>query len=104
MSSQTWLSSTAIFTLASGLVAFGAVAQDLDEVTFGTNWKAQAEHGGYYQAVATGIYEEYGLDVTIRPGGPQVNHPQLLAAGQIDFNMGRPCSAPSTTSRTTCRW
>jgi len=88
MSSQTWLSSTAIFTLTSGLVAFGAVAQDLDEVTFGTNWKAQAEHGGYYQAVATGIYEEHGLDVTIRPGGPQVNHPQLLAAGQIDFNMG----------------
>ena len=88
MSSQTWLSSTAIGTLASGLIAFGAVAQDLDEVTFGTNWKAQAEHGGYYQAVATGIYEEHGLDVTIRPGGPQVNHPQLLAAGQIDFNMG----------------
>ncbi len=60
----------------------------LDEVTFGTNWKAQAEHGGYYQAVATGIYERYGLDVTIRPGGPQVNHSQLLAAGRIDFNMG----------------
>jgi NitT/TauT family transport system substrate-binding protein len=83
-----WLRSTAVFTLATGLTAFGAVAQDLDEATFGTNWKAQAEHGGYYQAVATGIYEEHGLDVTIRPGGPQVNHPQLLAAGQIDFNMG----------------
>ena len=63
-------------------------AAALDEVTFGTNWKAQAEHGGYYQAVATGIYEDYGLDVTIRPGGPQVNHGQLLAAGRIDFNMG----------------
>ncbi len=60
----------------------------LDKVTFGTNWKAQAEHGGYYQAVAEGIYERHGLDVTVRQGGPQVNHSQLLAAGRIDFNMG----------------
>jgi len=60
----------------------------LDKVTFGTNWKAQAEHGGYYQAVADGTYAKHGLDVTIRPGGPQVNHSQLLAAGKIDFNMG----------------
>ncbi len=72
-------------TLASAL---GGEAVALDEVSFGTNWKAQGEHGGYYQAVATGIYERYGLDVTIRPGGPQVNHRQLLAAGRIDFNMG----------------
>ena len=63
-----------------------AAAQD--KLTLGTNWKAQAEHGGFYQAVAAGIYKKYGLDVTIRMGGPQVNHPQLLAAGAIDFNMG----------------
>ncbi len=69
-------------------VGLAGPATALDEVTFGTNWKAQAEHGGYYQAVAEGIYERYGLDVTIRPGGPQVNHTQLLAAGRIDFNMG----------------
>ena len=70
-------------TLACGLIGMAGTAQALDEVTFGTNWKAQAEHGGFYQAVATGIYEKHGLDVTIRPGGPQVNHAQLLAAGQI---------------------
>jgi NitT/TauT family transport system substrate-binding protein len=75
------LSALALISLAGG-------AQALDQVTFGTNWKAQAEHGGFYQAVATGIYEKHGLEVTIRPGGPQVNHAQLLAAGQIDFNMG----------------
>ena len=74
--------------LALGLMTVTGAAQALDQVTFGTNWKAQAEHGGFYQAVATGIYEKYGLEVTIRPGGPQVNHAQLLAAGQIDFNMG----------------
>jgi NitT/TauT family transport system substrate-binding protein len=74
--------------LAIGLTTMAHSAQALDEVTFGTNWKAQAEHGGFYQAVAEGIYERYGLDVTIRPGGPQVNHSQLLAAGTIDFNMG----------------
>ena len=79
---RTWI-------LAIALGVGGATpAAALDQVTFGTNWKAQAEHGGYYQAVAEGIYERYGLDVTIRPGGPQVNHPQLLAAGRIDFNMG----------------
>lgn len=70
------------------MLGAAAEAQALDQVTFGTNWKAQAEHGGYYQAVAEGIYEKYGLDVTIRQGGPQVNHSQLLAAGRIDFNMG----------------
>ncbi|HEX5078809.1 MAG TPA: ABC transporter substrate-binding protein [Geminicoccaceae bacterium] len=74
--------------LAIGLMTLAGTAQALDEVTFGTNWKAQAEHGGFYQAVADGTYEKYGLEVTIRPGGPQVNHSQLLAAGKIDFNMG----------------
>jgi len=57
-----------------------------DKVTFGTDWKAEAEHGGYYQAIATGIYKKHGLDVTLRQGGPQVNHAQLLAAGRLDFN------------------
>ena len=54
---------------------------------FGTDWKAEAEHGGYYQAIATGIYRQHGLDVTLRQGGPQVNHAQLLAAGRLDFNL-----------------
>lgn len=63
-------------------------SETLESVTFGTSWFAQAEHGGFYQAVATGIYKEYGLDVTIRMGGPQVNGGQLLMAGTTDFNMG----------------
>src|SRR5215510_16265157 len=86
------------FLAASAAAAVGSVAarrparaQSLEKLTFGTNWKAQAEHGGYYQAVATGIYKKLGLDVTIRMGGPQINHPQLLAAGTIDFNMGSNC-------------
>jgi NitT/TauT family transport system substrate-binding protein len=58
-----------------------------ESVTFGTDWKAEAEHGGYYQAIAAGIYKRYGLEVTLRPGGPQVNHAQLLAAGVLDFNI-----------------
>ncbi|HMB86060.1 MAG TPA: ABC transporter substrate-binding protein [Methylomirabilota bacterium] len=73
-------------TLAFLLTTPAAGAED--KITFGTNWKAQAEHGGFYQAVATGLYRKAGLDVTIRMGGPQVNHPQLLAAGVIDFNIG----------------
>ena len=68
------------------LVASAVSATADDKVTFGTDWKAEAEHGGYYQAIATGIYKKHGLDVTLRPGGPQVNHAQLLAAGRLDFN------------------
>jgi NitT/TauT family transport system substrate-binding protein len=49
--------------LAIGLSTVAGTAHALDEVTFGTNWRAQAEHGGFYQAVADGIYEKYGLNV-----------------------------------------
>ena len=70
----------------AALIATPALA--LDEVKFGTNWVAQAEHGGYYQAVADGTYEACGLKVTIEPGGPQVNNRALLLAGKIDFHMG----------------
>ena len=51
------------------------------------DWKAEAEYGGFYQAVANGIYAKHGLDVTIQEGGPQVNHTQLLLAGRLDFNI-----------------
>ena len=57
-------------------------------MTFGTNWVAQPEHGGFYQSVADGTYEACGLEVEILPGGPQVNNRALLLAGKIDFNMG----------------
>lgn len=71
--------------LLAALIAAPAFAQD--KVTFATNWKAQAAHGGFYQAVADGTYRQYGLDVTIQPGGPQVNNRPLLPAGRIDFLM-----------------
>jgi NitT/TauT family transport system substrate-binding protein len=69
------------------LLLMAPAAQANDKVTFGLDWKAEAEYGGYYQAVATGIYAKHGLDVTIREGGPQVNHTQLLLAGRLDFNI-----------------
>jgi NitT/TauT family transport system substrate-binding protein len=78
----------AALALAAGLSLAASHASALDKVTFGTDWKAEAEYGGFYQAVAAGIYAKHGLDVTLRQGGPQVNHTQLLAAGQIDFNIG----------------
>ncbi len=62
-------------------------AQTLDKVSFGTNWVAEAEHGGFFQAVADGTYRKYGLDVTIVPGGPNENNRMLLIAGKIDFFM-----------------
>ncbi|MDR6291903.1 NitT/TauT family transport system substrate-binding protein [Inquilinus ginsengisoli] len=72
--------------LMAGLAATSAFA--LDKVTFGTNWLAQAEHGGYYQAVADGTYAKFGLEVTIAMGGPQAANRARLVAGQIDFYMG----------------
>jgi NitT/TauT family transport system substrate-binding protein len=62
-----------------------ALAQTLDKVSFATNWVAEAEHGGFYQALADGTYRNYGLDVTIVSGGPQVNNRILLPVGKIDF-------------------
>ena len=67
-------------------VAAGAAKAD-DAVTIGTDWRAEAEHGGIYQALATGIYKKYHLDVTIRQGGPNLNQAQLLAAGSYDFSV-----------------
>jgi NitT/TauT family transport system substrate-binding protein len=74
------------FAMIGVLAGATTPARALDEVTFGTDWQAEAEHGGYYQALATGIFEKYGLKVTLRQGGPQVNHTQLLAAGRLDFD------------------
>jgi len=81
---RTAMLATAVLALAVVALATAARAES---VSFGTDWKAEAEHGGYYQALATGIYKKYGLDVTLRQGGPQVNHAQLLAAGILDFNL-----------------
>ena len=68
--------------------AAAAPAQAQDKFTYMTNWYAQAEHGGFYQAVAEGSYQKHGLDVTIKMGGPQVNITQMMAAGQADCIMG----------------
>lgn len=81
-------------SLSTGLAAAlsaglgGAALADATKVSFGTNWVAEAEHGGFYQAVADGTYAACGLDVTIVPGGPQVNNQAQLLAGKIDFYMG----------------
>src|SRR6201988_2353479 len=81
------LTRRAFTTAALSAFAAPAYAQQLDKVSFGTNWVAEAEHGGFYQAVADRTYRKYGLDVTIVPGGPQVNNPLVLLSGKIDFFM-----------------
>ena len=73
--------------LALALALASASAQALDKVSFGTNWLAEAEHGGFYQALADGTYRHHGLDVTIVPGGPNVNNRILLPVGKLDFYM-----------------
>ena len=69
------------------LAALPPLAAAQEKIVFATDWLAQAEHGGFYQAVAEGLYKKHGLDVTIKMGGPQVNGLQLLAANQIDVAM-----------------
>ena len=77
--------------LCAGLLSLTAAEAQtpaaLDKVSFGTNWVAEAEHGGFYQAVADGTYRKYGLDVTIVSGGPNVNNRILLPVGKLDFFM-----------------
>ena len=75
-------------TLFIATLGAAASAQAQEKFSYTTNWYAQAEHGGFYQAVAYGLYRREGLDVTIRMGGPQVNIMQLMAAGQTDCVMG----------------
>jgi NitT/TauT family transport system substrate-binding protein len=77
------------FALGS-LLLLQVPAQAADKVTYGTNWLAQAEHGGFYQAIADGTYAKYGLEVTIVQGGPNAANSALLKAGKIDFYMGGP--------------
>jgi NitT/TauT family transport system substrate-binding protein len=80
--------SRALLACAVLLASASAAAQPLTKVVFITNWYAQAEHGGFYQALAEGIYQRHGLDVEVRMGGPQINVMQLLLAGQADLVMG----------------
>jgi NitT/TauT family transport system substrate-binding protein len=75
------------FLLVACASVLPARAETLDKVSFGTNWVAEAEHGGFFQAVADGTYKRYGLDVTIVPGGPNENNRMLLIAGKLDFFM-----------------
>jgi len=81
--------SRSILAALAVLAAFVAPrAQALDKISFATNWLAEAEHGGFYQAVADGTYAKYGLEVKIVPGGPQANNRLLLVSGKVDFFMG----------------
>src|SRR6185437_5074348 len=73
--------------IAAGILAGPVKAQTLDKVSFGTNWLPEAEHGGFFQALADGTYKKYGLDVTIVPGGPNNNNRIQLIAGKLDFFM-----------------
>ncbi len=74
--------------LAMAVLGWGtAVGRAQDKISFGTDWLAEAEYGGYYQALATGIYRSHGLDVSIRQGGPSVNQTQLLLAGRLDVTI-----------------
>lgn len=85
---STSIKSLAAFSALAISAAFSTSAFSQEKVTFGTNWLAQAEHGGFYQSVADGTYAACGLDVTIAPGGPQVNNRALMLANKIQFHMG----------------
>jgi NitT/TauT family transport system substrate-binding protein len=78
----------AVLAAFAGCVGLAEPGLALDKVTFGTNWLADPEAGGFYQALADGTYEKYGLDVTIIPGGPQSNGGLALLFGKLDFFMG----------------
>jgi NitT/TauT family transport system substrate-binding protein len=76
-----------VLGVLTAVSSVSAAAQTLDKVSFGTNWVAQAEHGGFFQAVADGTYKTYGLDVTIVSGGPNINNRILMISAKLDFFM-----------------
>jgi NitT/TauT family transport system substrate-binding protein len=76
-----------IATALAACVLVSTQARAADKVTFGLDWVAEPEYGGYYQALATGIYKTYGLDVSIVEGGPQVNNAELLVEGKLTFDI-----------------
>ena len=79
------MKTTLIASVTATLIATASWAGD--KVVLGTNWLAQGGHGGFYQALADGTYEEYDLEVEIQMGGPQMNNRPMLAAGKLDFLM-----------------
>lgn len=79
--------SSQIAALLTAWICLAPAAHAADKINFGLDWVAEPEYGGYYQALATGIYKKYGLDVTIVEGGPQVNNAQLLVAGHLTFDI-----------------
>jgi len=76
-----------IFLLIALTIVSSPLCAEETRIIFATDWKAQAEHGGFYQAVAKGFYKKRGLNVVIRPGGPQTDNPRLIAAGALDIAM-----------------
>jgi len=88
------LAAAAFVFVISAEATSPAGAAPLTRIVFVTDWKAQAEHGGFYEALALGLYKRRGLDVVIREGGPSVNVPQLIAGGAADFGIGSNCFVP----------
>ncbi len=90
-----------VATLAAVAAILGLAqpAFALDQVKFATNWLADPEAGGFYEALVDGTYARYGLDVTIIPGGPQSNGALMLLFGKIEFFMAGIRSAISSPSR-----
>ena len=79
------LAAYAALAMVMASMPAGIEASAAERIVFGTDWRAQAEHGGFYQALARGFYKDRNLAVDIRQGGPQINHAQLLAAGRVEF-------------------
>jgi NitT/TauT family transport system substrate-binding protein len=76
-------------SLLAGCNWSNKTSSKLDVINLGLSWVAEAEYGGFYQAVASGIYQAHGLDVRIRQGGPRINGGMLLINGTIDFHLGQ---------------
>jgi len=76
-----------IATVLTLCLALTSRAHAADKISFGLDWVAEPEYGGYYEAVANGIYKKYGLDVSIVEGGPSVNNAELLIAGRLTFDI-----------------
>jgi len=76
-----------LLSLACMLGSTWSCARAADHLTLQLKWVAQAQFAGYYVAQAKGFYKDVGLDVTIKPGGPDINPSQVMAGGGADVDI-----------------
>ena len=89
----------AVALMAALALGLGSAAHAADKLTLQLKWVTQSQFAGYYVAKDKGFYKDVGLDVTIKPGGPDINPSQVIAGGGADVVLDWMPSALATREK-----